>query len=91
MLKVERLQSKIGEVRGICGIFVPSPPTLWTTTLIFNTNLYVAHRKFGVPVYHRFCAAPPTLVCGGQTDGQTDRFAIARTNITLLGNVHQKL
>jgi len=52
-------------------------------------NLYIAHRKiprkFGVPGYHRFGAAPPTHVCGGRTDG----FAIARTNIALLGSVRQ--
>jgi len=50
-------------------------------------NLHIAHRKipwkFGVPGYHRFCAAPPRRVCGGRTDRQTDGFAIARTNIVL--------
>jgi len=59
-----------------------SPWNLWNfgllpPTLIFNTNLHIAHRKisrkFGVAGNHRFCAVPPTHVCGGQTDGQTDR------------------
>jgi len=72
MLKVERLQSKIGKVRGICGIFGSFPPTIQATTLIFNTNLHIVHRKiprkFGVPGYHRFCAAPPRHVCGGRTE-----------------------
>jgi len=75
MLKVERLQSKIGEGREICAIFGPLPPTLYATTLIVNTNLHIAHRKFpgkfGVPGYQRFCVAPPTHVAGGRTDRQT--------------------
>jgi len=39
-------------------------------TLIFNTNLHIAHRKipgkFGAAAYdyRRFCAAPPMHVCG---------------------------
>jgi len=72
MLKVERLHSQNGKVRGISGISGPLPPTLSATTFIFNTNLHIAHRniprKFGVPGYHRFCAAPPTHVCGRRTD-----------------------
>jgi len=77
MLKVERLHSKFGKVRGICGIFGPLPPILNITTLIFNTNLYIAHsnipRKFGVPGNHRFCAAPPTHVCDA-AQKRTDRW-----------------
>jgi len=50
-------------------------------------NLNIAHKnirtKIGVPGYHHFCAASPTLVCGRWTDGQIDSFAIARMNIAL--------
>jgi len=49
--------------------FTPQPWFL-TRIYILPTESLIP-RKFGVPGYHRFCAAPPTHVCGGQTYRQT--------------------
>jgi len=61
--------------------------------LDFYTNLHIAHgeipRKFGGPGYHRVCADGRKRMF--VADGRTDGFAIARTNIVLLGNNRQKL